>query len=111
MPLTKSKIVKIMNSQHICIGSIEDPCTRGQLISGTFTPTQDFEKYKKIFLDLEYAANNLLFTHADQLEKKIKELAFYALTPNNRRVRIKDLQIMEGQISWNADNREDIEDV
>ncbi|KYC20601.1 hypothetical protein WM94_16380 [Pseudomonas sp. ABFPK] len=109
MPITKLSAIKIMDSQNVCIGSVENPAIAEKVISGTFLPTQHYKKYGKIFFDLEQAANKQLFTHADQLERQIQGLAFYAVTLSNRKISIENLQIMEGQIVFTLTFSEDTE--
>lgn len=98
MPIMNPNEIKIMDIQNVCIGCVIAPTIAKKVIFGTFLPTQHYKKYEKLFSDLEQAANNLLFTHADQLERQIKDLSFYAKTSNNKIISIENLQIMENQI-------------
>ena len=71
-------------------------------ICGTFLPTQYFKKHENLFISLDHAANHILLTHADQLEKQIASLNFCATTDTNpeNKLTIKDLQINEGWITF-----------
>ncbi|GLO15519.1 hypothetical protein PPUJ20028_41040 [Pseudomonas putida] len=106
MPIAQSRTIKIMYSQHLCIGTIEAPTISNNALGGTFSPTNHYKKYEQIFLSLEQAANNLLFTHADQIERKIQTLGFYATGPDNISIPIDNLQIMEGEIYFQIENQE-----
>ncbi|MFK5668751.1 hypothetical protein ACI2OW_22990 [Pseudomonas shirazica] len=109
MPITKPNAIKIMDIQNMCIGSVENPAIAEKVISGTFLPTQHYKKYEKHFSDLEQTANKLLLTHANQLERQIQALAFYAVTLSNRKISIENLQIMENQIVFTITYAEDAE--
>lgn len=65
-------------------------------IQGRFTPTTDFSEYKSIFSKLEYAANNMLFSHTDEIERTINCMGFYIIKEDNPalKIKIKNLQIM-----------------
>lgn len=106
MSIAKSKTIKIMDSQHLCIGTIKAPAISNNSLRGTFSPTNYYKKYEQIFLSLEQAANNLLFTHADQIEQKIQTLGFYATGPDNISIPIDNLQIMEGEIYFKINDQE-----
>lgn len=98
--LTNKSTFEIFYSTHTLIGR-----TTGEAelqICGTFLPTQYFKQYENLFRSLEHAANQILLTHADQLEKQIASLNFYATTDTNpeNKLTIKDLQIIEGWITF-----------
>ncbi|MFK0314565.1 hypothetical protein ACIQUF_25470 [Pseudomonas sp. NPDC090233] len=109
MSITQQNMIKIMDAQNECIGSVEIPVVTGNIISGTFRQTQYYKKYEKIFTELERAANELLIIQADQLEQQIHKLGFYAISSNNRKISIENLQIMQGKIVFTVTHPEGVE--
>jgi len=97
MPITIHTFI-LMDKNGAIIGRIT-PIRLTPKIQGEFMPTTEFSKYKSIFSKLEHAANNMLFSHADEIEKKIDSLNFYAIKDDQpaRKLKVKGLQIMGGE--------------
>ena len=51
-------------------------------VSGRFMPDLGYSRYQRLFADLEYAANEQLFTHVDDLERSIAALRIRAVGPS-----------------------------
>lgn len=65
-------------------------------VSGRFMPDLGYSRYQRLFADLEYAANEQLFTHVDDLERSIAALRIRAVGPSGEDdpQRVSNLQIM-----------------
>jgi len=65
-------------------------------VSGRFMPDLGYSRYQRLFADLEYAANEQLFTHVDDLERSIAALRIRAVGPSGEDdpQRVANLQIM-----------------
>ena len=96
MPMTIQAFI-LMDKNGVIIGRI-DPIQLTPKIQGKFSPTTEFSKYKPIFSELEHAANNMLLSHADEIEKKIDAMDFYATRDDQpeKKLKFKRLQIMGG---------------
>lgn len=65
-------------------------------VSGRLMPDLGYSRYRRLFADLEYAANEQLFTHVDDLERSIAALRIRAVGPRGEDdpQRVANLQIM-----------------
>lgn len=97
MPITTHAFI-LMDKNGAIIGRIV-PVLLTPSVQGEFIPTIEFSKYESVFSELEHAANNMLFTHADEIQTKIDRMDFYVIRDDQpaAKLKVKGLQVMEGE--------------
>ena len=97
MPITTHAFI-LMDKNGAIIGRIVSAGLTPR-VQGAFIPTIEFSKYESVFSKLAHAANNMLFTHADEIQTKIDRMDFYVIRDdqNAAKLKVKGLQVMEGE--------------
>ena len=97
MPITTHAFI-LMDKNGAIIGRIV-PVQLTPRVQGEFIPTVEFSKYEPVFSKLEHAANNMLFTHADEMQTEIDRMGFYVTKDDQpaAKFKVKGLQVMEGE--------------
>lgn len=95
MPLDPRQTVRLTDSKGRYLGAVSIQRIEGNRVFARFSPAADFALVERLFLDLEEAANDQLFSSVDQISGDVDRLGLRLASEDcSEQLELRDVQIM-----------------